>query len=132
MNQTDPISDMLTRIRNANMARLDAVELPHSRMKVAIAKIMKREGFIKDYVSEGGGAHRVLRVYLKFSSRREPAIRGLRRVSRPGLRRYVQVDDMKPIMHGTGLAIVSTSRGVLTDREVRHNGVGGEWLLTIW
>lgn len=132
MNQTDPISDMLTRIRNAGMAHLEVVEMPYSRLRADIARIMKREGFIRDYVAEGGGARRILRIYIKFTDAREPVIRGLRRVSRPGLRRYVKAAEMRPVMRGTGLAIVSTSRGILTDREVRRNGVGGEVLLRIW
>ncbi len=132
MNQTDPIADMLTRIRNANAARLESVELPHSKMKASVARILKREGFIRDYVAEGGGARRVLRLYLKYTAEREPVIRGLRRVSRPGWRRYVKVGGLPPIMRGAGLAMVSTSRGLLTDREVRSMGVGGEWLLTVW
>ncbi len=132
MNQTDPISDMLTRVRNANAARLEVVELPHSKLKASVARLLKREGFIRDYVAEGGATHRVLRLYLKFTPAREPVIRGLRRVSRPGLRRYVRVDEMSPIMRGTGVAVISTSRGLLTDQEVRRMGVGGEWLLTVW
>lgn len=132
MNQTDPISDMLTRIRNANAASLEVVELPHSRLKASVARILKREGFIRDYVAEGGAARRILRLYLKYTAAREPVIRGLRRVSRPGLRRYVKVGGMAPIMRGAGVAMVSTSRGLLSDREVRRMGVGGEWLLTVW
>ena len=132
MNQTDPISDMLTRIRNASAARLEVVEIPHSKIKAAIARVLKREGFIRDYAAEGGTARRVLRLYLKFTAAREPVIRGLRRISRPGLRRYVGVGEMKPVLRGTGLAVVSTSRGIMTDREVRSAGVGGEWLLTVW
>ena len=132
MNQTDPIADMLTRIRNANSAHLESVELPHSRLKAGVARILKREGFIRDYVAEGGAARRVLRLYLKYTAGREPVLRGLRRVSRPGLRRYVKVGAMAPIMRGAGVAMVSTSRGLLSDREVRRMGVGGEWLLTVW
>lgn len=132
MNQTDPISDMLTRIRNAGAARLDIVEMPFSKMKADIARIFKREGFIQDFVSEGGPVRKKMRLYLKYTPEQEPVIRGLRRVSRPGLRRYVQAKDMLPIMHGSGMAVVSTSRGLLTDQEVRRRGVGGEWLLTVW
>lgn len=132
MSQTDPISDMLTRIRNASAARLEVVEIPYSKIKASIARVLKREGFIRDYAAEGGPTRRVLRLYLKFTASREPVIRGLRRISRPGLRRYVGVDEIKPVMRGIGLGVVSTSRGILTDREVRSTGVGGEWLLTVW
>ncbi|MGI6086436.1 MAG: 30S ribosomal protein S8 [Kiritimatiellia bacterium] len=132
MNQTDPIADMLTRIRNASAARLESVEMPHSKLKTDVARVLKREGFIRDYVVEGGGARRLLRLYLKYTAEREPVLRGLRRVSRPGWRRYVKVGELQPIMRGVGLAVVSTSRGLLTDREVRKMGVGGEWLLTVW
>ena len=124
MNQTDPIGDMLTRLRNANMARADAVELPYSRIKDDIARILKREGFIQDYTAEGGGPGKVLRLYIKFGPGRENVIRGLRR--------YVSADALRPIKSGTGIAIVSTSRGLMTDREARQQNAGGEWLCTIW
>ena len=132
MNQTDPISDMLTRLRNATMAQADVVELPYSRMKDHLARIFKREGFIQDYTAEGGGPGKILRLYIKFGPGRERVIRGLRRISKPGLRRYVSAAALRPIKNGTGLAIVSTSRGVMTDREARQQNVGGEWLCTIW
>ena len=132
MNQTDPIGDMLTRLRNANMAQADVVELPYSRMKDHLARIFKREGFIQDYTAEGGGPGKILRLYIKFGPGRESVIRGLRRISKPGLRRYVSAAALRPIKNGTGLAIVSTSRGVMTDREARQQNVGGEWLCTIW
>lgn len=134
MSQSDSIGDMLTRIRNANMARADVVEMPYADMREAIARILKREGFIQDYTAEGGGAKKILRLYLKyiFGRGQEPVIRGLRRVSRPGLRRYISPRDLRPVLRGTGIAIVSTSRGVLTDDEVRKSNVGGEWLCSIW
>lgn len=132
MNLTDPISDMLNRLRNANMAQADVVELPYSRIKDNIARILKREGFILDYTAEGGGARKVLRLYVKYGSGRESVIRGLRRVSKPGLRRYVGADALLPIKSGTGIAIVSTSRGLMTDGEARRQNIGGEWLCTIW
>lgn len=132
MNQTDPIGDMLTRLRNANMARADVVELPHSRIKENIARIFKREGFIRDYTAEGGGTAKVLRMYIKFGPGRESVIRGLKRVSKPGLRRYVSAEGLRPIKNGTGIAIVSTSRGLMSDREARQQNAGGEWLCTIW
>lgn len=132
MNQTDPIGDMLTRLRNANAAKAAVVELPYSRIKDNIARILKREGFIQDYTAEGGGAGKVLRLYIKFGPGRESVIRGLKRVSKPGLRRYVRAADLRPVKNGTGLSIVSTSRGLLTDHEVRQQNAGGELLCTIW
>ena len=134
MSQTDSISDMLTRIRNANMTKADMVEMPYSNLKTAIARTLKREGFIIDYTSEGRGVKKILRLYLKFVSgkEREPVIRGLRRVSRPGLRRYVSASDVSSVLRGTGIAIISTSIGILTDREARKSHVGGELLCAIW
>lgn len=132
MNQTDPIGDMLTRLRNAIMARAEAVELPYSRIKDNMARLLKREGFIQDYTAEGGGSSKVLRLYMKFGPGHESVIRGLRRVSKPGLRRYVRATTLRPIKSGTGIAIVSTSRGLMTDREARQQNTGGEWLCTIW
>ena len=134
MSQIDSISDMLTRIRNANMTKADMVEMPYSILKNAIARTLKREGFIIDYTSEGRGVEKILRLYLKFVSgkERKPVIRGLRRVSKPGLRRYVSVSDVSSVLRGTGIAIISTSIGILTDREARKLNVGGELLCTIW
>ncbi|MBU4199133.1 MAG: 30S ribosomal protein S8 [Verrucomicrobia bacterium] len=132
MNQTDPIGDMLTRIRNGTMAKAEVVEMPFSTLKGAIARILKREGFIQDFTAEGGGARKMLRMYLKYGVNREPVIRGLRRISKPGLRRYISSRDMRSVLSGTGVAIVSTSRGIMTDREVRKYNVGGEWLCIVW
>lgn len=134
MSHNDSIGDMLTRIRNANMARADVVEMPYSNMRGAIARILKREGFIQDYTAEGGGAKKAMRLYLKYVPGRgqEPIIRGLRRVSRPGLRRYVSPRDLHAVLSGTGIAIISTSRGLLTDDEARKSNVGGEWICSIW
>jgi len=134
MSQTDSISDMLTRIRNANMTKADMVEMPYSNMKNAIARTLKREGFIIDYTSEGRGVEKILRLYLKFVSgkEREPVIRGLRRISKPGLRRYVSASDVSYVLRGTGISILSTSIGILADREARKAHVGGELLCTIW
>lgn len=134
MSVSDPISDMLTRLRNGSLARLASVDIPHSKMKVAIAKILKAEGFVADYTTEGGGAKKNLRVYLRYAGTRghDQVIRGLRRISRPGLRRYVTADGIPRIRSGTGVAVLSTSRGILTDSEARTAGVGGEWLCSIW
>ena len=132
MNQTDPIADMLTRIRNANMIRADVVEMPHSKIKATIARILKREGYIYDFTAEGGGHNKLLRLFMKYAENGEPVIRGLRRVSKPGLRRYIPAKLMKPVKSGTGIAIVSTSLGIFTDSEVREKNTGGEWLCIIW
>ncbi|MBI2442003.1 MAG: 30S ribosomal protein S8 [Lentisphaerae bacterium] len=132
MNLSDPIGDMLTRVRNANLVRQEVVHVPYSRLKDGLARILKREGFIQDYTTEGGDHGKVLRLYLKFQPGRERVIRGLRRISKPGLRRYVRATALRPIKSGTGIAIVSTSRGLLTDAEARRQHLGGEWLCTIW
>jgi len=132
MNQTDPIADMLTRIRNANAVRAPFVEIPHSAMKATIARILKREGFVNDYTAEGRGAQKLLRIFLKYGDNNEPVIRSLARVSRPGLRRYISAREIKPVKNGIGLALISTSQGILTDNEVRQKKVGGEWLCTVW
>lgn len=123
---------MLTRIRNANMIRDTTVEIPYSKIKATIARILKREGFINDFTAEGGGSHKLLRLFLKYAENGEPVIRGLRRISKPGLRRYVSAVAVAPIKSGTGIAIVSTSRGVFTDSEVREQKVGGEWICSVW
>ncbi len=132
MNQTDPIADMLTRIRNAIMASLDTTDVPYSAIKANIARLLKREGFIKDYVSEGKGVKKNIRIYLKYTPEGTSVIRGLKRVSKPGCRRYISASEIKPVMSGTGMAIITTSRGLLTDREARKMKLGGEWLCTIW
>jgi len=132
MNLTDPIGDMLTRIRNGNMARAEVVEIPYSKLKDVLVRLLKREGFIADFTAEGGDTSKKLRVYLKYVNGREPVIRGLRRVSKPGLRKYVAAGELKAVKRGTGVAILSTSRGVLTDDDARQQKVGGEWLCTIW
>lgn len=132
MSVTDPIADMLTRIRNANMARKDRVEIPHSKLKAEIARIMKREGFISDYSTEGVGGKRTLRMFLKYEANRTPVIRGARRISRPSLRRYVPVKEIPRVLGGMGVSIISTSVGILTDREARQRNVGGEVLCYLW
>lgn len=132
MNQTDPIADMLTRIRNANAVRARIVEMPHSKIKGTIAQILKRNGFIHDFVAEGGGNHKLLRLFLRFGENGEPVIRGLRRVSKPGLRRYLSAKAVAPVKNRTGIAIISTSQGILADSEARKQNVGGEWLCVVW
>lgn len=124
----------MVRIRNANMAGLETADVPFSKMKEAIARVLKKEGFIRDYAAEGGGAKKVLRIYLKYGGGRkpEPVMRGLRRVSSPGLRRYVTKSAIRPVRFGTGIGIMSTSKGVMSDDDARKQGLGGEMLCTIW
>lgn len=131
MSLMDPISDMVTRIRNAHRVDLDVVDMPSSRLKSEIARVLKREGFITDYTVEGGTKQQ-LRIYLKYTGERDPAIRGMKRVSKPGLRKYVGAKDIPRVLGGLGFAILTTSQGVLTDREARERQVGGEVLCSIW
>lgn len=132
MSLSDPIADMLTRLRNAHAAELESAEMPHSRIKSEIARILKREGFIRDYTTEGQGGKRMLRVYLKYGPNQEKGIEGLRRISRPGLRRYAGAGDLPRVLGGMGVAILSTSSGVMTDQEARRGKVGGEVLCHVW
>jgi small subunit ribosomal protein S8 len=128
---TDPIADMLTRIRNAQLARHRRVDMPTSKLKVEVARLLKQNHYIHDYKLLGDGEHPVLRLYLKYFQDK-PVIRELRRVSKPGLRQYVGVDDIPRVRNGLGMALLSTSRGVLTDREARAAKVGGELLAIVW
>lgn len=132
MSISDPIADMLTRIRNANQAVQETVEMPHSNIKNEIARIMKKEGYILDYTTEGHGGKRTLRLYLKYTPEQLPVLKGLRRISRPGLRRYVPVDNLPRVLGGMGTAIISTSAGLLTSHEARRRNVGGEVMCYIW
>jgi small subunit ribosomal protein S8 len=132
MTMTDPIADMLTRIRNASMAYKEDVAMPSSKIKVAIADILKREGYIRDYEVERGPVGPVLRIHLKYGPNRERTISGLRRVSKPGLRVYARRDSIPRVLGGLGIAIISTSRGLLTDRQAVRAGVGGEVLAYVW
>lgn len=127
----DPISDMLARVRNAAMVRLDRTEMPHSKIKVAIAEILKEEGFISDYREEKEFPAK-LTVYLKYGRDRESAIAGIRRTSRPGRRLYVGYQDIPKVLNGLGVSIVSTSHGVMTDTAARDSKVGGEILCEVW
>jgi small subunit ribosomal protein S8 len=129
---TDPIADMLTRIRNANMAEKKVVKMPHSKMKSEIARLLKSEGFIKDYIMENEGGKSVLNVFLKYTVEREPVIQGLRRISKSSCRKYVAADEIPRVLGGIGIAIISTSSGVMTDNEARQQKVGGEVLCYIW
>ncbi len=130
---SDPIADMLTRIRNASRARLEKVDMPSSKLKERIAQVLKDEGYIKHYRTIPEGNNKVtLRIFLKYTADNEGVISGLRRVSRPGLRVYVQKDEIPKVMSGLGISILSTSKGVLTDRAARRENVGGELLCTVW
>jgi small subunit ribosomal protein S8 len=131
-NVVDPIADTLTRIRNAGQAGLETIVMPHSRMREEIAGILKREGFIADCAPDKAGTNRKLTLRLKYGQDRKPLIRGLRRISKSGLRRYVAAQDIPRVLDGMGIAILSTSRGLLTDREARQNKVGGEVLCYVW
>jgi small subunit ribosomal protein S8 len=132
MSMTDPIADMLTRIRNASSARHEKVVVPASGLKARIAEVLKDEGYIKDYVRHEGGAQGAITIMLKYSADREPAISDIKRVSKPGLRRYVANDSIPRILNGMGIAILSTSKGVMVDREARKQKVGGELICTVW
>jgi small subunit ribosomal protein S8 len=132
MSFTDPIADMLTRIRNASSARHEKVLVPRSRLKIRIAEVLKEEGFIKDFVVHEDGPQGAITILLKYSADREPAISDIKRVSKPGLRRYVASDSIPRILNGMGIAILSTSNGVLVDREARKQKVGGELICTVW
>ncbi len=131
MQITDPIADMLTRIRNANSAKHVTVDIPASKMKKAIAEILLEEGYIKNYQMIADGAQGVIRVTLKYNSG-EKVIQGLRRVSKPGLRVYAGAEELPYVLKGLGIAIISTSKGVMTDRKARKEHVGGEVLAFVW
>ena len=132
MSFTDPIGDMLTRIRNASSARHEKVLVPKSRLKIRIAEVLKDEGFIKDFVLHQDGAQGAITILLKYSADREPAISDIKRVSKPGLRRYVPTGSIPRVLNGLGIAILSTSKGVMVDREARKQKVGGELICTVW
>lgn len=133
MSMQDPIADMLTRIRNGYMGQLATVDIPQARIKVELARILKREGYILDYTSEASGPiQKTLRVYLKYTADRQPVVQGLKRMSKPSLRQYVGAKDVPRVLGGLGVAILSTSTGILTDREARKNNVGGEVLCYVW
>ena len=132
MQITDPIADMLTRIRNASAARHTKVDIPASKMKKAIAQILLDEGYIKHFQLVEDGLQGVIRVTLKYGPNREKVITGLKRVSKPGLRIYAGVDEIPVVLRGLGVAIISTSKGVITDKVARQNNVGGEVLAFVW
>ena len=129
---TDPIADMLTRIRNANQMRKKEVEIPASKIKVEIARILKEEGFIVDYKTKKNNVQDVLVLTLKYGENKERVITGLKRISKPGLRAYVKADEVPKVLNGLGIAIISTSRGVMTDKNARQQSLGGEVLAYVW
>lgn len=132
MSVNDPIADFLTRLRNAGLARHDMVEIPHSKLKVEVARILKEQGYIADYSEKGAGAESRLVVELKYGPDGQRAISGLRRMSRPGRRVYRKKQDIPRVLDGLGVAVLSTSQGVLADHEARRRGIGGEVLCFVY
>ena len=132
MSMTDPVSDLLTRIRNATSVRHDRMDVPASKMKLEIAKILKQEGYIRTFKTIEEGPQGTIRIYLKYADDGEPVIHGLRRVSKPGRRVYRGVDELPKVRNGLGVAVISTNRGVVTDEQARGLQVGGEVLCEIW
>ncbi|APT14238.1 30S ribosomal protein S8 [Lactobacillus jensenii] len=132
MVMTDPIADYLTRIRNANMAKHDSVEIPASTIKKSLSEILKQEGFIRDYEVTDDNKQGMIKIFLKYGPNGERVISGLKRISKPGLRNYVGAENLPKVLNGLGIAIVSTSAGVITDKEAREKNVGGEVLAYVW
>jgi len=132
MVMTDPIADFLTRIRNANTVYHNKVEAPASRIKKAIAAILRDEGFVKDYEFIDDGKQGIIRVYLKYGASKERVITGLKRISKPGLRVYARKDDVPKVLGGLGIAIISTSKGIMSDKKARREGLGGEVICYVW
>ena len=132
MNTTDPIADMLTRIRNANTSKHTEVDIPASNMKKAIAQILVDEGYIKSFEEEDDGKQGILKVTLKYDENGKRVISGLKRISKPGLRIYVNKDEVPQVINGLGIALISTSKGIMTDKEARKENIGGEVLAYIW
>ena len=132
MSMSDPLADMLTRIRNGVMAKFDSVEIPKSNIKVSVAKVLKDEGYIHGYEVTDEGPQGVLKINLKYGPQGEPVITGIKRVSKPGLRKYAKADEIPTVLNGLGVAIVSTSKGITTDRTARARKTGGEILCEVW
>lgn len=132
MVMTDPIADMLTRIRNANMVRHEKLEIPASKMKKEVADILKREGFIRDVELIEDNKQGIIRIFLKYGANNERVITGLKRISKPGLRVYAKANEVPRVLNGLGIAIISTSQGVITDKEARQKATGGEVLAYVW
>ncbi len=132
MVTTDPIADMLTRIRNANTVSRDVVEMPSSRVKRDIARILKEEGYIRDYEVVADRKQGILRLHLKYGPNKQKAITGLKRISKPGLRVYANKDNIPKVLGGLGIAVISTPKGIMTDKDARREGVGGEVICYVW
>ena len=132
MQITDPVADMLTRIRNANSAKHETVDVPASKLKKAIAQILLDEGYIKSFSLQDNGNQGIILITLKYLGKKQPALSGLKRVSKPGLRIYAGADELPKVLKGLGIAIVSTSKGVMTDKKARENHIGGEVLAFVW
>ena len=132
MSMTDPVADMLTRVRNANTVYAEQLAMPSSKLKAAIAAILKSEGYIRDFLVEDTAPQRTLRIAMKFTPERERALTGIRRISKPGLRVYAKRNEVPRVLGGLGIAILSTSQGLMTDRQARKDGVGGEVLAYVW
>ena len=132
MSMSDPLADMLTRLRNAVMVKFDSVKMPKSNVKVSIAKVLKDEGFISGYHVTDEGVQGTLILDLKYGSNKEPVIVGIKRISKPGLRKYAKVNDISQVLNGLGIAIISTSNGIVTDKIARANNTGGEILCEVW
>ncbi|MFA5536608.1 MAG: 30S ribosomal protein S8 [Bacillota bacterium] len=132
MTMTDPIADFLTRIRNANMVYRDSVEIPASKAKIAMAQILKDEGFIRDFERINDDKQGIIKIYLKYGANKVKVITGLKRISKPGLRVYAKKDEVPKVLNGLGIAIISTSKGMMTDKVARHEGLGGEVVCYIW
>ncbi|MBD1382749.1 30S ribosomal protein S8 [Metabacillus arenae] len=132
MVMTDPIADMLTRIRNANMVRHEKLEVPASKIKKEVAEILKREGFVRDVEFVEDNKQGIIRIFLKYGSNNERVITGLKRISKPGLRVYAKANEVPRVLNGLGIAIISTSQGVITDKEARAKQAGGEVLAYVW
>ncbi len=132
MNTTDPIADMLTRIRNANTSKHKTVDVPASKMKVGIAEILYREGYIKSFEQINDNAQGTIRITLKYGEKGTRVIDGLKRISKPGLKVYAGKEELPKVLNGLGIAIISTSKGLMTDKEARNAGIGGEVLAYIW
>ena len=132
MSMSDPLADMLTRIRNAGMVRYETVDVPMSNLKVGVAKVLREEGYINDYEIIEDSKQGILRIALKYGPNDEKVISGIRRVSKPGLRQYVKADDIPKVLSGLGISILSTSKGIITDREARRLRIGGEILCEAW
>ncbi|MGI6392897.1 MAG: 30S ribosomal protein S8 [Candidatus Izemoplasmatales bacterium] len=132
MVMTDPVADMLTRIRNANQMKQKTVDVPASKLKAEILTVLKQEGYINDFQLVKGDVQGTLKVTLKYLQNEERAVRGLKKISKPGLRVYAKTDDLPRVLNGLGIAIVSTSQGIMTDREARNKQIGGEVLAYVW